>query len=160
MISEPQKEHAWLKKLVGTWTYEGECVIGPGQPPMKSSGVETVRMLGDFWMVADSEGEMPGGGAAKMVMTLGYDLGKARYVGSWYGSMSPAMFIYDGSMDAAGRVLTLDSEGPSFKGDGTIAKYQDIIEVIGPDHRTLSSRVRMPDGTWNPFMTAHYRRKS
>src|SRR5215207_9489606 len=93
MKSEPQEEHAWLKKLVGDWTYEGECVMGPDQPPSKSGGVETVRMLGDFWMVADGEGEMPGGGAAKMVMTLGFDPGKSRFVGSWYGTMMPVMYF-------------------------------------------------------------------
>ena len=30
MKTEPQKEHLWLHKLVGEWTYEGEA--GAGQP--------------------------------------------------------------------------------------------------------------------------------
>jgi hypothetical protein len=56
-------------------------------------------------------------------------------------------------------VLTLDSEGPSMKGDGTLAKYQDAIEVKSDDHRVLTSRVLGEDGKWTLFMTAHYRRK-
>jgi hypothetical protein len=51
------------------------------------------------------------------------------------------LWPYNGTLDAAGKVLTLDSEGPSFSGDGTMAKYQDIIEFIGDDHRTLSSQI-------------------
>lgn len=41
---------------------------------------------------------------------------------------------YIGSLDATGKILTLDSEGPIFTGDGTMAKYQDIIELVTHDH--------------------------
>jgi len=110
-------------------------------------------------MVAEGQGEMPGGGTADMIMTLGYDPQKKKYLGTWIGSMMTHMWHYDGEMDAEGRILTLSAEGPSMAGDGTMAKYQDIIEIKSKDHRTLSSRVLGSDGTWNHFMTAHYRRK-
>ena len=61
-------------------------------------------------------------------------------------------------LDAAGKVLTLNVDGPSMAGDGKIVKYQDIVEVMSDDHRTLTSQMQMPDGTWSRFMTAHYRR--
>jgi hypothetical protein len=53
MKAEPQKEHDWLLNFVGEWTYEGECSMGPDQPPMKSGGSETVRALGSLWVVGD-----------------------------------------------------------------------------------------------------------
>ena len=34
MTAEPTKEHQWLQQLVGEWTAEMECVMGPDQPPM------------------------------------------------------------------------------------------------------------------------------
>jgi hypothetical protein len=92
-------------------------------------------------------------------MTLGYDAARKRYVGTFIGSMMSHLWLYDGSLDAAGKVLTLDSEGPSFSGDGKMAKYQDIIEIKGRDERTLSSQVLGDDGKWRHFMTATYRRK-
>jgi hypothetical protein len=159
MKAEPQKEHQWLQQLVGEWTSETECSTGPGQPVTKSYGTERVRMLGGLWMLGEGQGEMPGGGTATMIMTLGYDPQKKKYLGTWIGSMMTHMWHYDGEMDASGRVLTLSAEGPSMAGDGTMAKYQDIIEIKSKDHRTLSSRVLGPDGAWNHFMTAHYRRK-
>jgi hypothetical protein len=159
MKAEPQKEHQWLQQLVGEWTSEAECSMGPGQPSTKSYGTERVRMVGGVWMVGEGQGEMPGGGPATMIMTLGYDPQKKKYLGTWIGSMMTHMWHYDGEMDASGRILTLSAEGPSMAGDGTMAKYQDIIEIKSKDHRTLSSRVLGPDGTWNHFMTAHYRRK-
>ena len=45
--------------------------------------------------------------------------------------MMTHLWVYDGALDAAGKVLTLDAEGPSFTGDGTTAKYQDVIEIEG-----------------------------
>jgi hypothetical protein len=41
-----------------------------------------------------------------------------------------------------------------------MAKYKDVIEWKSDDHRTLSSYMLTDDGTWQNFMTAHYRRKT
>lgn len=67
---------------------------------------------------------------------------------------------YDGQLDAARRVLTLDSEGPSFAGDGTMAKYQDIVEIVDENRHVLYSRFQNQDGTWTEFMKAKYTRVS
>ena len=158
MKVEPQKEHEWLHKLVGDWTYETEAAMGPGQDPSKFTGTESVRSLGGLWVVCEGRGVM-GGDEATTIMTLGYDPQKGRYVGSWVGSMMTHLWVYDGSVDAAGRVLTLDTEGPSFPGSAKpTARYQDVIEFISDDHRVLTARTLGDDGAWNQFMTTHYRR--
>ena len=158
MKAEPRPEHQWLEKLVGDWTYESEALMAPGQPPQKFSGSESVRSIGGLWVLCEGQGEMPGGGTAKMFMTLGYDPLKQRYVGTWFGSMMTHLWIYDGQMDASGTTLTLSAEGPDMEGKGNTTPYQDIIEIKSDDYRTLSSRSLQADGTWNHFMTAHYRR--
>ena len=91
-------------------------------------------------------------------MTLGFDPQTKRFVGTFIASAMTHLWPYRGSLDASGTTLTLDSEGPSFSGDGTMAKYQDIIEFVTKDHRTLTARVQSADGSWQQFMTAHYRR--
>jgi hypothetical protein len=158
MQTEPQKEHEWLHKLVGEWTFEAECPGGPDQPVAKHTGSERVRSLGGLWIVAEGQGEMPGGGEGKTIMTLGFDPQKGRYTGTWIGSMMNYLWIYEGTLDAAGKVLTLCADGPSMAGDGTTASYQDVIELVSDDHRVLSSHLRGDDGKWSKFMTAHYRR--
>ncbi len=160
MKAEPQKEHQWLQKLVGEWSFEGECLMGPGQPPMKSTGSETVRSIGGLWTLGEGRGEMPGGGPMTSIMTLGYDPQRKRFAGTFIASMMTHLWVYDGALDASGAVLTLDTEGPSFAGNGKMAKYQDAITFKGDDHRTLTSRMLRDDGTWHQFMTAHYRRKA
>ena len=158
MKAEPQKEHLWLQQLLGEWTCESEMQMGPGQPPLKSTGKESVRGLGKLWVLCEGSGQMPGGGLATMLMTLGYDPEKKAFIGSWAGSMMTHMWIYRGTLDAEQKVLTLDTEGPSFAGDGKLARYQDMITLKGKDERELSSQVLQDDGTWRRFMTAKYRR--
>ena len=159
MKAEPQKEHQWLHKLVGEWTYETEAPPEPGKPSTKVTGTENVRSLGGLWMLAEGRGEMPGGGPATTLMTLGYDTQKKRFVGTWIGSMMTYLWVYDGELDAAERVLTLNSEGPSMAGDGRMTQYKDMIEFKNDDHRVLTARVLAADGKWQPLMTVEYRRK-
>lgn len=155
---EPGKEHQWLKKLLGEWTFEGEAMMGPDAPPQKFKGTERVRSIADLWFLSEGEGEVPGGGPATTLATLGYDVQKKRYVGTFIGSMMTNLWVYDGGLDASEKVLTLDTEGPSLTGDGKIVKYQDVIEILSDDQRTLTSRVQGADGAWTQIMKMTYRR--
>ncbi len=158
MDAQPQKEHQWLDRFLGKWTYESEYSMGPDQPPSNSKGFEVVRSLGGLWTIGEGEGEMPDGGTGKTLMTLGYDPQSDRYIGTFIGSMMTHLWIYNGSLDATEKVLTLDTEGPNFS-QSAMAKYKDIIEFVSDDHRVLTSQILGEDGNWNQFMTAHYRRK-
>lgn len=158
MQAEPQKEHQWLEKLVGEWTFETECSTGPNKPPEKFHGSESVRSLGGLWVLCEGKNEMPVGCAGTTLMTLGYDPVKKRFVGTFVGSMMTHMWVYDGGLDPAGTMLTLDTEGPSFTAEGKMTKYKDVIEIRSADHRVLSSHALGEDGKWHGFMTANYRR--
>jgi hypothetical protein len=137
--TEPQREHQWLQKLVGEWTYESDGPTKPGQPPAKCTGTESVRSLGGFWVLADGQGEMPGGGDATMILTLGYDRTKKRYVGTWIGSMMDHLWVYEGAVDVT-------------------AKYKEIIEFKSDDHRVFTSHMLGEDGNWQTMMTVDFRR--
>jgi hypothetical protein len=158
MNSKPQKEHEWLQKLVGEWIYENESTMAPGNPPVKLAGTESVRSLGSLWILCEGHGEMPDGGKATMIITLGYDPIKKRYVGTFIGSMMTNMWIYEAELNQEANTLTLNTEGPSFTDEKKIAKYKDIIEIKNDDHRLLSSCYLDDDGKWQNFMTATYRR--
>lgn len=158
-MAEPQKEHHWLKRLVGEWTYESEAPAESGAPPMKATGVERVRSVGDLWFIMEGTGEMPGGGDMTMVMTLGYDPDRQRFVGTWVGSMMTHMWVYSGELDEAERVLTLHTEGPSMTAKGQTAQYREIIEFKTDDHRVFTSEMLGDDGSWVPMMTASSRRR-
>jgi hypothetical protein len=156
MKVEAQKEHQWLQKLVGEWTYEAEATMEPGKPPEKFKGSESVRSLGEVWVLCESRGEIPGGGGvATSLMTLGYDPQKERFVGTFIASMMTYLWVYEGSLDAAETTLTLAAEGPGAQG---VTKYKDMIEVKGDDHRLLISHMLGDDGSWQEIMRSSYRR--
>jgi hypothetical protein len=82
-----------------------------------------------------------------------------KYVGTWVASMMTKLWVYSGELDAAERMLTLETEGPDMVNEGKTTKYRDVIEFHSDDHRTLTSYALGEDGKWLPFMTAHYWRK-
>lgn len=159
MQAEPLQQHRWLDKLVGEWTYEGSASMAPGQAPMKFTGTEKVRSIGALWIVAESSGAMPDGDTATMVMTLGYDPQKSRYVGTWIGSMMTYMWVYEGTLDTTGNRLTLESVGPSMSTPGAMTRSRDIIEIKDADHRMQHSEILGDDGQWHSVMDISYRRK-
>ena len=159
MKVEPQKEHQWLQKLVGEWTYESDVTMNAGEPSAKAVGTEIVRSLDGIWTVGEATGEMPGGGKATSITTLGFDPAKRRFVGTWIGSMMHQLWVYDGELDSTERVLTLNSEGPGMEDPKKTSKYRDIVEIIDDNHRVLRGNVLGEDGQWSCFMTMNFYRK-
>ncbi|WP_203069921.1 DUF1579 domain-containing protein [Falsiroseomonas ponticola] len=155
-IPQPTADHEWLLRLVGDWTMESTCSMGPGQPEQTLRGTEKVRAIGGLWVQGEGQAEMPGGGTCTNIITFGYDIARGRFTGSFISSAMSMMWLYDGVRE--GEVLTLDSEGPDFTDPTRRLKYQDIVEMMPDGTRSLSSRVQMPDGSWQPIMRGVYRR--
>jgi hypothetical protein len=158
MNADMRKQHAWLMQWVGQWRYEFEGTCGPGAEAQIHRGTETVRALGDAWLLCEGRGEMPETDDTQTLMTLGYDPLQACVVGSWIGSMMTHFWVYRGEIDLHANRLTLDAEGPSFSVPGRMARYRDTIELAAPDRRVLSARVLGDDGVWRDMMRAEYHR--
>jgi hypothetical protein len=157
MNVEPRKEHHWLQRLVGEWTFEFEAEM-PGEPPSRHTGTEIVRSLGGVWTVGEANEETTDGRGHTSIMTLGYDPARQRFVGTFVGSMMTYLWVYDGELDAEEKTLALYAEGPSFTTEGEMGKYRDAIEFRSDDHRVMTSSVLGEDGNWSEFMTSHYHR--
>jgi hypothetical protein len=153
---KPQKEHEWLRQLVGEWESEADIVVDPAKPPEKMKGTESGRMIGGFWAVLENKGDFMGPFSG--ILTLGYDAGKKKYVGTWIDSKGSTLWHYVGAVDASGKVLTLESEGPAPGDPSKTVKYRESIEVKDKDHKVFTSMTEK-DGAWVTFLTVHYRRK-
>jgi hypothetical protein len=154
-MPKPVKEHEWLKRFAGEWNLTGEMKMGDMEH--KSEGTQTIRDFG-LWSVGEMEGKMPGSEqVSRSIIALGYDIQKKKFVGSFISDVMDSMWIYEGSLK--GNVLTLDTSGPSFKGDGSPADYQDIIELVSDNEYTMSSQTKGDDGSWTKFMTMRFKRK-
>ena len=155
---QPTKEHQLLQKFVGEWESTAEGKMGPDQPVMTCKGTATSRMLGGFWLVTENDNEMMGMKIVA-VQTIGYDPAKKKYIGTWVDSMINHMWEYEGTVDAAGKKLTLEAEGPNFVAAGKTAKFRDAYEFKSPDHIEVTSSMQGEDGKWVEFMTGQLRRK-
>ena len=155
---EPVKEHEWLGRLVGEWESSFEATTGPGQEPMRGKGSERVRKIGRFWVVAEGKADVMGM-PMESLLTLGYDAGRKRYVATWVDSMQNHMWKYEGTVDEAGKVLTLETEGPNPMLGGKVTRFRETMELKGKDERVFTSSMMGPDGKWVRFMTVNYKRK-
>ena len=158
MPAEKLEQHDWLQQLVGEWTMKSEATMGPGTEPIQLESTETVRSIGGLWTVAEGTANI-GGMKLTSIMTLGYDPEKKQFVGSWIDTMHTNLWVYEGQLDDAKKVLTLSTTGPSFDDASKKASYRDAIEIKDKDNRVLTSSVQGDDGKWTTFMTAHYTRK-
>jgi hypothetical protein len=150
-------EHDWLQQLVGDWECEFRSRMAPDQPEHVHKGTESVRSLGGLWTIGDGVGDM-GGDQMLSITTLGYDPDKGRFVGSFIANVMTFMWQYTGSRN--GNTLTLDCVGPDMSPGaqpGAMADYQDIIEIVDGNTRTLKSQVKSPGG-WVEFMWGTYKR--
>jgi hypothetical protein len=60
MRAEPHEEHRWLRRLLGEWSNEHDVPEGPDRPAETVTGSESVRALGEIWVIAEGQGGMPG----------------------------------------------------------------------------------------------------
>lgn len=154
MKAEITQEHAWLNRLVGEWRYEV-----PGLNGGTLHGTETVRLLGEAWLILEGRGQMPDGAPTQTLMTIGFDPSQRCFVGTWIGSMMNHLWVYrGGALDTPQRLLSLPAEGPSFEEPGKLVQYRDEIEIVGDDERLLHGNSLGADGKWTRFMTARYQR--
>ncbi|RYD18627.1 MAG: DUF1579 domain-containing protein [Verrucomicrobiaceae bacterium] len=151
-LPPPVAQHEWLRKFVGEWTTEAEILFDPAAPPMKSTGRDSVRMLGGFWLLSETTGdstEMP----YSSVLSVGYDPEKGKYIGTWMDSMMPRYWSYEGTANEAGNKLTLETKGPCPKEPGKIRTFHEALELTDADHKVFTSSILNDDGTWTTCVT-------
>ncbi len=158
-MPQPQEEHSWLQQIVGEWETVTEIHMEPGQPPMKAEGTETVRAVGGFWVVGESWGEMMGM-PFHGISTMGYDLEKEAFVGTWIDSMNSYLWNYVGTLSEDGKSLILSTEGPCPMTPGIHTKFQEVLEIKSPDHKVFTSSIQGEDGKWVKMIEVNARRKS
>src|SRR5260370_30383716 len=107
----PVKEHQLLQKFVGEWESEGEAFMARGQPRTKLKGVESSRLIGGFWFVAQIKSTLPDF-PYEQILTIGYDPAKKKYIGTVIDSMTSHIWEYEGMFDVTGNILTWETEGP------------------------------------------------
>jgi predicted enzyme related to lactoylglutathione lyase len=150
---ETTRDHEWLKQLVGEWDVQFKMYMQP-----EVTGTDSVRALGDHWVVAETRTTMMGVPFSGR-LSLGHDPLKGPFHATWIDSMGGHLWVYEGTLDEQRDTLTLATEGPSMEAPGETARYREVIQITGKDTRTFTSSMEAPDGTWLEILTAEYRRR-
>lgn len=154
----PTQEHQWLHQLAGQWEADLEVWSTPGQPPLKLKSTENARRLGGYWIVSEAEVAAPGPPYARAA-TLGYDPQKKKYVATAVDSNSMQIGRYEGTVDAAGKTLTLEGETPSPFDPTQSVRVREVIEVKGPDQKVSTTSLDTGGGNWVTLVRIDSRRK-
>jgi len=137
----------WLERLTGDWTYESRSV--PDTPEHRKSGTETVTRRGVWTVIESSDG-------GRFQLAISRDGGKV--VGDFVHWSHPDLWVCDGAVEDDR--LHLRSRGPSFDVEGEETDYDDVMEIVSPDERVMTGRLKGADGQWRDFMVTHYRRQT
>jgi len=156
-MPKPQKEHEFLKQFEGTWDSTTKFRMAADQPWMESKGTETNTLLGGFWLLSESKGEMFGQ-PFRGVGTTGYDPYKKKYVSTWVDSMMPCLSIGEGTVDASGKVLTVAISSTDCE-SGKPCTMRMTQEVKDKDTTTWSMYMNGKDGKEFQCMTGESKRK-
>ncbi len=136
-------EHEILKLEEGTWDATMTMFMGPAgpyDPPQKSKGKETNRMLGDFWLVSDFSGRFDGEPFEGRGQ-FGYDAEEKKYVGTWIDSTMPSAMKMEGTYDAETKTMTYETEGRGMEGNPY--KGRNVV-VYGKDERVMTMYAAAP----------------
>lgn len=112
-------------------------------------------MLGGFWVVNKMDAKMTGM-TFRGIQTIGYDVEKKKYIGTWIDSTAGFMWKYEGTV--SGNKLTLEADGPDMSNPGKKAKYRDSYEFKTADKVIVKSEMQV-NGKWVTFMEGTGQRK-
>jgi hypothetical protein len=157
-MPKPVKEHELLQQFAGDWTVKADTVAAPGQEAPACEGTESAQVIGGFWLVGNSHLSTQGT-SVNNLLTIGYDPETKKYVGTFVCSMGSTLWHYQGTMDATGKKLTLETEGQSCIDLSKKANYREILELKDPDHKTFTSYIQDDQGDWVKLVEMDYRRK-
>lgn len=139
----PQPEHELLKQFSGDWQFERYSPSGDDvEGEVVGQGNLSAEMVGNFFVVGRWSGEVYGS-EYTAVMSLGYDIERGEYIGSWIDSIISYRWQLAGTVDEETDELVLSTSGPGPAG-GT-AEFRERYVFDSPDAITIVGEMRRDD---------------
>lgn len=141
----PGDVHKMIAKADGQWKVETTLWMTPGQPPVKSNGTSTNKMiLGGRYQQSEFKGDMMGMPFEGMSL-LGYDNADKTFTSTWMDNMGTGTMTLKGTWDDATKSI-------NFKGnmlDQMTNKSTDVREVftiVDDNNQKMEMYAAGPDG--------------
>ncbi len=155
-LAKPGASHHKLQPLMGSFKTVSTSYMNPQGPEKTEGTLEATWVLGGRFLMSKYSGTsfgMPFEGLG----ILGYDNYAEKFVGSWMDTMGTSIMPYEGTIDAAGKVLTTVG---SFDDPTTGAKmtFRMITTIVDQNKHTFEMFSTM-GGQETKLMEATYTRK-
>jgi Protein of unknown function (DUF1579) len=153
---KPGAEQETLTKLSGDWKSEVKFYFAPDAPPMVKPGTYRARLdLGGYFLRREFRVDLDDAGDFKALAfhgygLTGYDPFERKYRGVWADSGSPALYLTEGSFNAAGDVYTETSRGPDPTGKPLVMRM--VTTLRGRDRLSLQM-YRIEEGGTETLIT-------
>lgn len=145
-MPKPGPEHQKLHYFVGEWKTTGDMKPGPMGPGGKFTSTDHNQMLGDFFLVINSDGSGAMGNF-KEVAVLGYDSAKKSYTYNAFNSMGEHEVS---SGQVSGDTWTWLS--PEQEMAGKKMKGRFILKEASPTEYTFKFDMSVNGGEWQNAM--------
>lgn len=138
--TKPGKHHKVLDSHAGTWDVTFRMWMDPSAPPMETKGVSEVKwIMGKRFLLEEYKGEMLMPDETGMQMkkvpyegmgTLGYDVYRNMYTGTWLSNLQTNVLTMNGSMEPGSKVLRMfgEMDEPMLNVIGRTVKYVTTIK--------------------------------
>lgn len=158
-VSAPTIEHQILQNDVGVWDAKIRLFVnGPDTDPVVVTGVETNKMLGDYWLMSELEYDLSG----QMMIgrgQFGFDANKKKFIGTWCDSSSPYMNYLEGEWDKSNNTWTYFLSGHDAEGNPIFSKM--ITKIESQDRKTFEMYLKLPgdESQYLKMMDVEYARR-
>jgi hypothetical protein len=149
---KPGPEHAYLKKLEGTW----EAIVKSPQGEWKATATYKME-LGGLWLVSNFRGEFMGQTFQRKGLDT-YDPGEKKYISVWIDSMSTTPMILAGTLDKDGKILTRTGERHGLKLK-MVSEMKDEDTMVFTMSEVLPRSILDKDIKDLTILTMNYKRK-
>ena len=151
------EEQAGFKTFVGDWDVAQKVSMGPGQPPMETSGASaTGRLLWDGrFLEVDFQGDMMGTPYEGRWL-VGFDRVDREYVHIWIDSLSTYMSISRGTEKDGETTFKLND--PDFMTNKKV-ETDMVLKRLSDDSFTMSFIEMSAEGEPNTTLVMTYTRK-
>ena len=145
-MPKPTAEHQRLHYFVGEWKADGNMKPSPWGPGGKFTSTDHNTMLGDFFVVFQSEGTSPMG-AFKEIAIMGYDPKEKVYTYDGYNTMGE----HDLSTGTiSGNTWTWLSSEQDMGGKKVRGRF--ILNEVTPTTYTYAYDMSVDGGAWTNIM--------
>jgi uncharacterized protein DUF1579 len=134
-LGAPGPNHARLKTMEGKWKAVVKSWFAPGEPTVSEGMAENQLVLGGRFLEQEFKGTMMDQPFEGYGLT-GYDNKKNVFTTLWIDNMGTAMTTGNGSIDAAGKELTVKSisDGP----DGKPMEMKLVTRMVDANKHVFS----------------------